>query len=47
MNKVTLLVSVAREALKAWKQRKKVGKLGLWEAGEILDAGDEFVAYMY
>lgn len=46
MNKVTLLLALAGEKLYAWRQRRKVGKLGLWEAGEVMDVGDEFVAYI-
>jgi len=46
MNKLSLLAALVKDAWAKRKQRKKVGKLGLWVAGEILDSGDEYVAYI-
>lgn len=46
MNKFTLAWALAKDAWKKAQQRNKVGKLGLWQPGEVLDHGDGYVAYI-
>lgn len=46
MNRLSLLGALVKDAWKARQQRKKVGKLGVWIAGEVLDSGDEYVAFI-
>jgi hypothetical protein len=50
MNKFLLFSNLVWERTKMrlfpTRKKNKVGQLGLWQAGEVLDAGDEFVAYI-
>lgn len=50
MNKFLLLSRLVWGRVKVrlfpTREKNKVGQLGLWQAGEVLDAGDEYVAYI-